>query len=934
MFAASRSKRVSIFSRSGKSQHSRRRDVRAIMEAAEPRVLLTTYTVNPVYTFTNDAKGATPQTPLILVNGNLYGTTGAANGTGFQADVFEIPAGSTTPTVLGTLDDTGVMTPLVYDGNGHIFGATADSGTSNQGSVYEVNLTGATPTVTTIASFDDQAEGATEGTDPVGELAVDPSGNLYGVTYDGGGAGMNGTVFEIADPSGNSPTIQTLASFDPTTDGADPNTGVVYYNGALYGTTVYTPNNNEGNGEIFKYDISSHTITPQVLWNGDVDLDGSLNPLIVDSSGDLFTTSTSGAQGNEDGSLFEVTPGSTSYETLATLDGSNNGASGPIGPITIGPDGNYYGMTVGSGDTTTGAIFEVDATTHQPSTIGYLSDNVTGDNPNGGLVFVGNSIYGTASGGGADNDGTVFELTAAGPPAKLVFTTEPTGQTASGTLTGNVVVQVEDANGDLITNDTSNVTLSVATPSGIAFGTDSTATVAAVGGIATFNNLVLNKADTYTLSATDTDSGTALTPATSTSFTITHAAATQLAFATQPTSNVAVGANFGPVVLDVEDAYGNLVTNNVSAVTLGINSGGVSGESITGTTTAAAVAGVATFNNISMPDDGTYKLSATDTGLTGAVSSSFIVGNGVNQAGPATQVVITNNPTVTPGNPTVVNTALEDANGNVETTDNTSTITLAINGPNGVTDVPLTVTNGVATFNLSLSDPGNYSFSASSGSLVSTNTSTQTLTYTTTQPVITSAVASPGEPDGVVIAGQKIKPITLSIYSGTTIADAKVKVTLKVLTPSGAVAYGPVTVTTKTGQATFKNIYFKKAADGYQLEAVTAQYPPAYSTIFNVIPAAPKKISFVTQPGPATHGTPFSTSVKVVDAYGNAEINSPVVLTSKGQKGASALSGTTTVDTVNGVADFDNLLLATAGDYTLTATDGKLKATSKKFVVS
>jgi uncharacterized repeat protein (TIGR03803 family) len=916
-------------------QVGRKRNMQVVMEAAESRVLLSTsYTLNPVYTFDGGNNGGKPDYGMILVDGNLYGTTDIANTTG--STVFEIPAGSTTPTTLQTFTDDISMSPLVYDGNGHIFGTSEEGGPQQDGSIYEIDVTGSSPVVTEIATFDTSAEGGIEGNSPQGALAVDGSGNLYGVTYSGG-ANSNGTVYEVADPTGGSPTIQTLASFDPTTNGADPNTGVILYNGALYGTTAYTPNN-LGTGEIFKYDIGTQDLTAQVIWNSsDTDLDGSLNPLTVDSSGDLFTSSTSGAQSGEDGSIFEVTPGSTTYETLTTLSGSDNGPSGPIGALTIGSDGNFYGATTGGGTNNAGTIFEMDASTHVVTPLASLDSSTTGDNPNGGLTFIGNNIYGTASSGGTDGDGAIFEVTAAGPPTKLVFVQQPiSSQTAGSTITSAsgsaqpITVDIEDANGNLIANDTSTVTLSVASPSGATFATGSTASVAAVGGVATFSNLTLDTAGTYTLTASDTDGTTALTaPTNATQFTITYATAAKLAFVTQPTTNVAVGANFGPVVVDIEDQYGNLVTNNASAVTLGINTGGVTGETITGTTTAAAVAGVATFNSISMPDNGTYTLAGTDSSLTGAVSSSFIVGTGVNQAGAASQVVITNTPTVTPGSPTTVDAALEDQNGNIETSDNSSTITLTINGPNGATTVPLTVTNGAAAFNLSLTDPGNYSFGASSGSFTSSTTSTSTLSYTAPQAVIT-------QPIGVVIAGQKIHPITLTLYNANQIVtDAKSKVTLTVLTPSGAKAYGPVKVTTKTGSATFKNIYFKLAANGYQLEATTPGYAPAYSTLFDVIPAAAKKLTFTEEPtpNPVAHGSAFNTDLKVVDAYGNAISGSAVTISLSGNA-ASALSGVLSESTVDGSADFDGLTLSAAGNYTIAAADGKLKAKSKKLVVT
>src|SRR5581483_6795218 len=126
-----------------------------------------------------------------------------------------------------------------------------------------------------------------------------------------------------------------------------------------------------------------------------------------------------------------------------------------------------------------------------------------------------------------------------------------------------VQVRVLDQFGNLVTTDNSNVTLTLGNnPAG---GTLSgTLTVAAVNGIATFSNLSLDKAATgYTLQATDGN----LSAATSSSFTITPAAAHHLGFGMAP-SNATAGVAMNPAVtVRVLDQFGNLVTTDTSSVT-------------------------------------------------------------------------------------------------------------------------------------------------------------------------------------------------------------------------------------------------------------------------------------------------------------------------------------------------------------------------------
>ncbi len=87
-------------------------------------------------------------------------------------------------------------------------------------------------------------------------------------------------------------------------------------------------------------------------------------------------------------------------------------------------------------------------------------------------------------------------------------------------------MKVEDALGNVVTTDTSTVTLTLS--SGTFEGGSSTATVAASGGVATFGGLKIDAAGSYTLSATDGS----LTPAgASNSFTISIGAADKLSSA-------------------------------------------------------------------------------------------------------------------------------------------------------------------------------------------------------------------------------------------------------------------------------------------------------------------------------------------------------------------------------------------------------------------
>src|SRR5256886_12999533 len=106
-------------------------------------------------------------------------------------------------------------------------------------------------------------------------------------------------------------------------------------------------------------------------------------------------------------------------------------------------------------------------------------------------------------------------------------------------------------------------------------------------------------------------------------FGITPGTASQLAFSVQP-SNTVAGAAISPAVqVTALDPAGNLVPGFTGDVTmsLGTNPGG---STLGGTTTVAAVNGVASFSTLTLDKTGTgYRLTGTATGLSTATSSAF-----------------------------------------------------------------------------------------------------------------------------------------------------------------------------------------------------------------------------------------------------------------------------------------------------------------------
>ena len=118
-----------------------------------------------------------------------------------------------------------------------------------------------------------------------------------------------------------------------------------------------------------------------------------------------------------------------------------------------------------------------------------------------------------------------------------------------------------------------------------------------------------------------------------------------------------------------------------------------------------------------------------------------------------------------------------------------------------------------------------------------------------------------------------------------------------------------------------------------------ANFAGSTSSVFtqSVVYGLAAKLMFVQQPTYAHTGTALSpaVSVAVSDAAGTTLTTNSSMVTLTLNGGTFSGGGTTaTATAVNGVATFANLVIAAAGTYTLTATDGALvKAVSDVFSI-
>jgi hypothetical protein len=207
-------------------------------------------------------------------------------------------------------------------------------------------------------------------------------------------------------------------------------------------------------------------------------------------------------------------------------------------------------------------------------------------------------------------------ITVTPPPATKLAIVKQQVTAVAGKAVTPLVVDVETATGAIATTNKTTVTLTLLSgPTGGKVSGKLTAT--AVNGIATFSGLSFNLVGVYELKATDGS----LTAATSKTITVTPGAPAKLVITEQPTSTA---NDTTPLVVHIEDAFGNLVTSAETQVSLALSSA-PKGGALQGTTTVKAVNGIATFSKFILTVKGTYKLKATDGSLTPAVSAPIVV---------------------------------------------------------------------------------------------------------------------------------------------------------------------------------------------------------------------------------------------------------------------------------------------------------------------
>lgn len=390
-------------------------------------------TFSVLHYFTGGSDGGNPNASITVGgSGILYGTATGDGPPGSIGTVFKLTQKGSAWVLdplhefTGPPDGSYPLAGVTIGPNGVLYGTTSFGGSFGNagfgyGTVFEVQPP---PTVckTAICYWNETVlhafgESPNDGSIPeYGNVIFDQAGNMYGTTTTDDGASC-GTVWELS-PSAGGWTESVLYQFTDGADGCSPYGGVIFDSaGNLYGVSA---NGGVGLGTLFQLSPSNGGWTEHTLleFNGE----SGIHPygtLIMDQAGNLYGTARDNGP-NGGGTVFEFSPSNGGW-TFTLLYAFSSNACGPMAGLTLGPDGNLYGVCRTGGMNRNGWVFELPTNCNQTCTPNVVHDfNFTdGADPEAPVTFDANgNMYGTTVAGGMGNCssdpgecGVVWEIT-------------------------------------------------------------------------------------------------------------------------------------------------------------------------------------------------------------------------------------------------------------------------------------------------------------------------------------------------------------------------------------------------------------------------------------------------------------------------------------------------------------------------------------------
>jgi uncharacterized repeat protein (TIGR03803 family) len=227
--------------------------------------------------------------------------------------------------------------------------------------------------------------------------------------------------------------------FNYPDDGAKPQAGLILSGNTLYGTTSGA-GGNLGYGSVFKVNLDGsnptniYTFTSPSYPNyPHTNSDGAFPAAALILSGNTLYGTASGGGTTGNGTVFRVNTDGTGFTNLYNFTDNNDGALPLAGLILAG--NTLYGTTEQGGASDYGTVFAINTDGTGFTNLYGFTGGDDGANPQAGLILAGNTLFGTAMGGGSGGNGTVFAIETNGMNFTNVYSFSPGGENDEGNIT-------------------------------------------------------------------------------------------------------------------------------------------------------------------------------------------------------------------------------------------------------------------------------------------------------------------------------------------------------------------------------------------------------------------------------------------------------------------------------------------------------------------
>lgn len=257
------------------------------------------------------------------------------------------------------------------------------------------------------------AKALTSGSNFSAAIQSQPPGQTCSIS-NAAGASITANISNLAVVCCSS-TMQMLYSFvsGVSPSGWNPVAGLVQGpDGNFYGTAAAGGVNN--GGVVYKISATGTvTVLTSFDHNSISDAQYPYSSLILGTDGNFYGT-TMGGGTSASGTVYQITPAGVEHVIYSFTDANGDGAY-PYGSLLQDSAGNLYGTTTGGGLSNNGTIFKLSPGGVETVLYQFNGGATDGSKPSSQLILgKDGNFYGTTPYGGANNGGTVFKMTPGG----------------------------------------------------------------------------------------------------------------------------------------------------------------------------------------------------------------------------------------------------------------------------------------------------------------------------------------------------------------------------------------------------------------------------------------------------------------------------------------------------------------------------------------